>query len=316
MPIFDIFSKRQKNLRGETPDVYQYDQLPKSLRVQIVHILFDTLGNQDQYGWDLGKVRAAYESITKILCREYGVFRLPVDYIEKSRNDRMLDLVNYFLEEDDIEKCLDVVEISFYFVDTATRDYWYLNKGDASETADQAIQELNDRFREYGVGYCFTNGQIVRIDSEFVHSEVVLPALRILNRKGYAGARQEFLKAHENYRKGDTKEALNECLKSLESVMKSICDKRKWPYDQRATASKLIGICFDNGLIPSFWQTQFAALRSLLESGVPTARNRLGGHGQGAAPKPVPGHIAGYALHMTAAAVVFLAEAEASGGKP
>lgn len=95
--------------------------------------------------------------------------------------------------------------------------------------------------------------------------------------------------------------------------MKSICDRRGWSYDQGAGANKLIGICFDNGIVPPFWQTQFAALRSLLEGGVPTARNKLGGHGQGAAPQPVPGHIAGYVLHMTAAAVVFLAEAEASG---
>ncbi len=94
--------------------------------------------------------------------------------------------------------------------------------------------------------------------------------------------------------------------------MKSICDKRGWSYGDGDAAHALIAICFDNGLIPPFWKTQFSALRSLLESGVPTARNRLGSHGQGAAPKPVPDHIAGYVLHMTAAAIVFLAAAEAS----
>ena len=34
MPI-DIFSKRQKRLRGEMPDVYQYDTLPGGLRTQV-----------------------------------------------------------------------------------------------------------------------------------------------------------------------------------------------------------------------------------------------------------------------------------------
>ncbi len=228
----------------------------------------------------------------------------------------MNDLLNFLLQEKNVERVLDVIEMSFFRIDCFTRDYVYLNDSFASDHADRAIEELNARFKEHGVGYRYTDGQIVRIDSEFVHSEVVLPALRILNRKQYAGARQEFLSAHKHYRKGETKEALNDCLKSLESVMKSICDKRKWAYGEGATASKLIGICFDNGLIPSFWQQQFGALRSLLETGVPTARNRLGGHGQGAAPKSVPGHVAGYVLHMTAAAVVFLAEAEASGGEP
>ena len=312
MPIVDIFSKRQRTLRGETPDVYSYDCIPALLRGQIVHIMYDTLGNQEGYLHEHPKIRENYDSITDILCREYGVFRLPADYIGKK--NKMMDLLNFFLKEENIEKVLDVIELSFHVIDSCTRADGY--KDDPTGDADRAIEELNHRFKEHGVGYCFTDGRIVRIDSEFVHSEVVRPALGILNQGQYVGARQEFLKAHEHYRKDNMKEALNECLKSFESVMKSICDKREWAYDERATASTLIGICFDNQIIPSFWKTQFAALRSLLESGVPTARNKLSGHGQGAAPMPVPGHIAGYVLHMTAAAIVFLAEAEASGNAP
>ena len=305
MPIVDIFSKRQRALRGETPDVYSYDRIPTPLRVQVIHIMHDVLGRTES---------ANYSYITDTLRREYGVFRLSTD--DREAENRMNDLLNFLLHEKNTERVLDAIELSFFTIDCFIRDNDYLTSHFASSDVDHPIDELNYRFKEHGVGYCFTDGQIVRIDSEFVHSEVVRPALRILNQRQYAGARQEFLSAHEHYRKGNTKEALNDCLKSLESVMKSICDKRKWAYGEGATASKLIGICFDNGLIPSFWQQQFGALRSLLESGVPTARNRLGGHGQGAAPKSVPGHVAGYVLHMTAAAVVFLAEAEASGGEP
>ena len=320
MPIVDIFSKRQKALRGETPDVYSYDYIPKTLRVQVVHIMYGTLGTRKEYVGSMvidshnPHVRKSYDSIADILCREYGVFHLAANYTE--HQNKMTDLINFFLQEEDIEKILDVIETSFRMIDHHTRIDYYLNKDDPSGDADRAIDELNHRFKEHGVGYYFTDGQIVRIDSEFIHSEVVRPAIGILNQKQFAGARQEFLKAHEHYRKRDTKEALNECLKSLESVIKSICDKRRWHYDERATASALIGICFDNQLVPSFWQAQFTALRSLLESGAPTARNKLSGHGQGAAPVPVPAHIAGYALHVTAAAIVFLAESEASGNAP
>ena len=224
----------------------------------------------------------------------------------------MMDLLNFLLQERTTEKVIDVIELSFRAIDHRTRTRGYLGRRNPSGDADRAIEELNRRFKEHGVGYRYANGKILRIDSEFVHSEVVQPALRILNREEYAGAQQEFLQAHEHYRAGKAKAAISECLKSLESVMKSICDKRKWPYDKRSTASALIGICFDNGIVPPFWKTQFAALRSLLESGVPPARNELGGHGQGAAPRSVPDHLVGYVLHMTAAAVVFLAEAEAS----
>ena len=72
----------------------------------------------------------------------------------------------------------------------------------------------------------------------------------------------------------------------------------------------MIQICFDNELIDSFWQSYYSSLRSLLESGVPTVRNKLSGHGQGTTPTTVPDHLVAYMLHMTAAAIVFLAEAE------
>ena len=318
MPVFDIYSKRQKLLRGDVPDTYRYDDVPETLRVQIVHIMYDVLGNDEQYHRKTymeskyPRVIAAYAAIGNILCREYGVLRLPANYSGRENKNKMMDLIHFFLQEKAIERVIDVIELSFRVIDHSTRNGEYMDKSDPSGDADRAIEELNHRFKEHGVGYCFTDGRIVRVDSEFVHSEVVLPALRILNRKEYAGAQEEFLKAHEHYRAGRTKEALNECLKSLESVMKSICDRRGWSH-QGANANRLIGICFDNGIVPPFWQAQFAALRGLLEGGVPTARNKLGGHGQGAAPQPVPGHIAGYVLHMTAAAIVFLAEAEASG---
>ena len=148
--------------------------------------------------------------------------------------------MNFFLDEGDVEKTLDAVELSFRFIDFGTRDHLDQYGYDASERANDAIEELNNRFKEHGVGYQFTNGQIIRIDSEFIHTEIVKPALKLLNQQHYAGAQQEFLKAHEHYRKGNAKEALSECLKAFESVMKAICDKRGWNYSNNATAKPLI----------------------------------------------------------------------------
>ena len=302
-------------MQGDVPDTYTYDNIPEKLRVQIVFIMYDVLGNEEQYKSGLiygsNSVTGAYDFIADALCREYGIFRL-----SENRNiheNKMTDLIDFFLKEKTFEKTMDVIQLSFQAIDLLTRTYDYLSKSDSSGDADRAIEELNLRFREHGVGYCFKNKKIIRIDSEFVHSKVVRPALKILDQKQYAGAQQEFLSAHEHYRKGRTKEAINECLKSLESVMKAICDKRKWVYEDKATARKLIEICFDNQLIPSFSRAQFNALKSLLESSVPAFRNKVSAHGQGADPKRVQMHIAGYVLHMTAAAIVFLAEAEASG---
>jgi len=86
--IFDLFSKRQKALRGEVPDVYTYDDLPNPLRVQIVHIWRDALGSENNYYNQYGcgpNVKSAYKFIVDTLCREYGLFQLPS--AEKSRQN-------------------------------------------------------------------------------------------------------------------------------------------------------------------------------------------------------------------------------------
>lgn len=44
MPIHDIFSKREKRLRGELPDVYQYENIPPELRVQVIQIWYEAFG--------------------------------------------------------------------------------------------------------------------------------------------------------------------------------------------------------------------------------------------------------------------------------
>lgn len=307
MAIFDLFSKRQKKLRGDVPDVYVYDNLPQPLRVQIVHIWTDTLGKGEQY-WD-GQVKESYEFIVNTLCREYGLFKLPgaKDYGDR---EYITELANFFLQVDDVEKALDAIELSFRVIDWFTRSWEYLRRNDASERADQAISELNNRLKEHGVGFQFVEGEIVRVDSELLHVEAVKPALRLLNEKDYQGAQQEFLSAYEHYRHGKNKEALNDCLKAFESTMKAICDKRKWSYQPNATAKALIQVCFANNLVPSFWQQQLSSLRSMLESSIPTGRNKLSGHGQGAVPTSVPEYLVAYMLHMTASTLVFLTNAE------
>ncbi|HOU12779.1 MAG TPA: hypothetical protein PKZ84_06655 [Anaerolineae bacterium] len=302
MKVFDLFSKRQKHLE-KGPDVYKYDEIPDPLRVQIVHILRDAIGTDTNPYAPCGK---SYKFIYDILCREYGFFRLTNGH----EPDAATGLFSFFLSCDELEKVLDVIEISFRYVDTVIRQDRRHQNTYISISPDAAIEELNFRFREHGIGYQFESGRLIRVDSQLLHSEVIKPALQFLAPKTYQGANEEFLKAHEHYRHRRYPECLNECLKSFESTMKVVCDQRKWPYSQEDTAKKLLGICFDNGLIPSFLQAEFTAMRSILESGVPTVRNKLSGHGQGPVLANIPEYFAQYALNMTAANILFLIKAE------
>jgi hypothetical protein len=307
--ILELFSKRQMKLRGDVPDVYTYDDIPNALRVQIVHIWNDALGGPDQVR-HYPRPLDTYRFIVDGLCREYGIFRLPGGDREGGPRDYYIELATFLLNERDTERVLDAIELSFRAIDFATREGSYLPRMNASGIADEAIADLNARFREHGIGYQYASGEIVRVDSEFLHTEAVKPALLLLRDTDLEGAQAEFLTAHDHYRHGRTKEALNECLKALESTIKTICKRRKWQCDPNAPAKALLQVIFDKGLIPAFWQQHFTGLRITLEAGVPTVRNKLGGHGQGPQVVEVPPHVVAYALHLTASAIVFLAESE------
>jgi len=299
-----------KKLRGEVPDVYTYDDIPEPLRVQILHIWEYAIGRIIFSTMSRSPINDLYKSIVEILRHEFGLLTLPGNRDTRFDYSEREELVDFFLSESDPEKVLTVIELSFYMIDTKTRRREYLGTDNANEVAVEAIDELNYRFKEHGVGFQFINGQLIRIDSELIHEEIVKPALALLHNKEFTGAEQEFLKAHEHYRHGNSKEAMNECLKAFESTMRVICDKRKWAYASNARSKDLIKVCFEKELVPTFWQSQFTALRSLLESGIPTGRNNVSGHGQGSTPTDVPPYVVGFMLHMTASAIVFLVEAE------
>ena len=309
MGILDLFSKRQQRIRGEVPDIFIYDDLPAALRVQIIHVLKDALGNEQEFNDRYLRVKAAYEYIVNSLSREYGLFRLTNGKAYDDGN-QAVELFNFILNEPNIERVLDAVELSFKMINVISRDFDFRHHRDASEEADAAIVELNTRFQYHGIGYRFEAGEIFRIDSEVMHSEVVKPALTLLHDAKFKGAEAEFHLAHEHYRHGRSKEALAECLKSIESTVKAIAKARKWNHDPNATIKPLLDLMFEKQLIPQLWAQHFSGLRAMLESGVPTVRNRLGGHGQGAEVVRVPGHYVAFALHQTAAAIVFLATAE------
>jgi len=303
MNEYELFSKRQRREQGAIPDVYQYDSIPPKLRVQVLHIWSDTLGRSDsEYRNTAGKI---YEEIHRYFCREYGCHSL-VDIPYENAETRL----RTFFESCSTGEALDIIEYSFRTIILGLQDHNTRYSLGPSVSAHDAVAELNERFKWHGVGYQFESGLIVKVDSQFLHSEVVKPALSLLAGKQYAGANAEFLTAFEHYRHGRTKECLTECLKAFESTMKAIFTKRGWTFDPSDTAKALIKISFDKELIPATLDSYFSGLRASLESGIPTIRNKYSGHGQGAKVVDVPPHFASFMLHQTAATIKFLIEAD------
>ena len=203
---YEIFSKRQQRMQNETPDTCQYETIPDELRVQIFYIWekvwekaynnnFDEL-QVSQLAYD------AYTSIETTLCEEYGV--LDLDGGDDPNEDgygcyRVVR--NFLLETEDTNKVIDVIEVSFRYIDQVIRDKFYVPNDDELDEIfgtslpdishdgippDEAIDLLNRRFREHNVWYQYESGQnesgqIVKVDSPDIHSEVVKPAEELPN---------------------------------------------------------------------------------------------------------------------------------------
>lgn len=142
--------------------------------------------------------------------------------------------------------------------------------------------------------------KVVMRESEVVHAQAVAPALQLLRRPVFKNANAEFLEALEDYRTGDFRDCLTKCCSSFESVLKILCKKKGWPYDEKDTASKLVKTVLDNTSLESFYEATLVL--------VATLRNKLSkSHGAGAVTKTVPRHVAHFALNLTASAILLVA---------
>ena len=304
MPLQELFSKlKDKRAKAGQPVIFTYDEIPEKLKNQVVHIWKDAIG---PYG-DYSAGKQVWDTLHDFVSRELGIPSLG-----SSRNPAENCLE--FLYNQDTDQVLDIIQASFnatehYFGKYSGEPAWMNRQIGLSYPPDFAIRELNKRFLENGIGYQYENGQIIRVDSQYTYSEVILPALQLLNDAQFKPALNEFMKSHEHYRKGRYEDTLSEALKAFESVMKIIIAANEWVVDSDASAAKLIQVCFDNGLLPSSLISHFSGLRTTLESGLPTVRNKFAGHGDGIKVVEVPEYLAQYAINLAASNIVLLVNA-------
>lgn len=187
-----------------------------------------------------------------------------------------------------------------------------------------AVTEINRAFQQSGIGYQLTDyrgsamprggvriggrpipeeqlPRIIRVDHQWTHQEVIVPALQLLTNPAFEVANREFLAAHADHRAGRHDDAITKCGSAFESVLKTICTSKGWPFDANATLAPLIHVCAEHGLFPAFYED--------LLTRTATVRNRLGdAHGRGPAPAhDVDSAHAEHMLSMTAAHIVLLA---------
>ena len=245
---YEIFSKRQQRIQGENPDTYQYETIPDKLRVQIFYIWGKIWGTPYYNNFEELQVSQlaydAYKSIESTLREEYGVLSLDGDDDPDEDGYGFYRVVRkLLLETEDTNKVIDIIEVSFRYIDQVIRDISY-----DGIPPDEAIDQLNQRFREHSVGYQYESGQIVKGDSPDIHSEVVKPAedgITQLDLKDYDrqdspleksevnASRSDFLSEHEfhpaispkvwsNFLQDDYDTAVFQAFKQVEVAVRNV----------------------------------------------------------------------------------------------
>ena len=155
MGIFETFTKRQNRLRNAgMQDVYQYDLLPTTFRTQVIHIWNSAIGfyykprSSFTHRSD-SPSNKFWETIHDVLAREHGVFTLG------NTGSNAAEFCREFILQAETPGALDIIEFSFRVIDKLVRnlDPYARSAANIQQESDSAIEELNHRFREHGIGY-------------------------------------------------------------------------------------------------------------------------------------------------------------------
>lgn len=301
--MYKLYSQRKKEAEQGISDVYIYDKFCREFRNQYMHIVKDVFGIYPDVKYmykSNGRYIDMWEFVCQAFAREKGLKYLQDRY---SGATNTYEAYGYYVDNSDDLDFLDLLVFTFTEV-ISNKSIFGLGY---NEVVNRAIEELNYRFKQHSLGYEFVNGELIPKINEFIHTEIIKPALHLLNNKIFEGAEQEYFQAFEHYKKGQNKDAILNAIKAFESVLKSICQEMNYTYDrERDTAKQLLQHLTDNGFYPKYLESHLNGIRSTLGSGAPTLRNKNAGHGQGQEVVDVSHEYVEYALNLVATNIVLL----------
>jgi len=294
-----LFSQRNRPAPGKT----RYD-FPRAIRQRIYYSLQHIVQNNRRCD-----VQSLFEDIGPRFLALYGhLDASPYDITRSSPHP----VIEHFFACTDT-KFLDFLEATF-------QSFRY-------SPEQQGVEMINAIFREEGIGYeltayakhlgepienqfgglggrpiTYTYPKAIRIDNLPMHKEIVAPTLNLLRSDKFRVANDEILRAYESLRAGEWQESIAWACAAFESVMKTICELKRWEYKKDIdTCAVLVEICKKNGLFPPFYSEQLKLVGSI--------RNKIsnahgGGHERS---HHATKEIAEHHLHLCSANILFLA---------
>ncbi|PIC94558.1 hypothetical protein CSV69_16080 [Sporosarcina sp. P26b] len=298
--VFELFSRR--NSTELKIDVYEYDEILLSFRTQFAMLISEVV-NEFKRGYISDSSRF-WDYVVSEVQIELGLLNLRGTISYNHSPDSKVNYLMSFLLSTDDKSALDVMDLLVFL-----HHAYSSSTSSVKEKWEMAVKRINRKLKENSLGYEIVGNQLIRVDNQYIHNEVVKTAIQLLQEHQFHAVSDEFLKAHEHYKQGDYKDAVVNAGKAFESTMKTICTKNGYDYNaQRDTANTLIKHLIDNELIPSYMQNHIQGLKQALENSANVLRNKNGGHGQGEVVLDVDDSIVRYTLNLCASNIVFLVE--------
>jgi hypothetical protein len=170
---------------------------------------------------------------------------------------------------------------------------------DASEK-ENLRQKANQIFELRACPWRLSDGEFFKLDGDFVGARLTFMAHDALAANRFAGAAEEYAKARQYLGAGEMREAIYFAGHSFESVMKVLTGL------EHANADKLIKELLGQGYFDDLPESARMGFADQVLKALPLLRNKLGGHGQGAAVLSIPPTYGHLALQLAAAFHNFL----------
>lgn len=310
--ILDVFSRRQQAPRRQG---YKPDEVSERLRNRILLLLREVFSGKwpvDRWSSPGDHLTEYWEDMHNRLQHLHGRVKLSNDPREREPWE---DTLGFALSCTPAE-FFDFLELTF-----RSAPMWRVLNDE-----NDLVDAINELFRVENVPYQLTRivkvrepnpgttgpcaggeiirtvayPKVIRTDDQPTHTEAIEPALSVLAAPHLEAANLEFRDALDEYRKGHYGDCLTKCCSSFESVMKSLCKRNKWPFDEKKdTAGSLLKIVLSHSKLDPFFEQPLLLIA--------TMRNRLSSsHGGGTTVRSVERHVAQYAIASTAAAILLL----------
>ena len=295
MVFKNLYSQRKRREEGKEKDFYSYDEIPEETRRRVFYTL--ARNHVYQIGGPFETSRDDFEVLRVRVIHNYGIIN-----INDERDNRQS--IHKYLMKCSLAELFDCIEI-FLYIKAGYHEWAKLR---------ETIKDLNDIFSMDKIGYEIVKTHfedlkyiIIRIDSKYLHNEVIKKTLTLLYDNSFKAALNEFENALEKYTKKEYPEAITYANSAFESVMKMIVGKDNLDAGQLIAELKKLEIR-GTKFLPSHYENFGIEIKKLLNC-LPITRNEKGiPHGKGSKIESVDKSFAEFALHLSGSFIVFLIE--------